>query len=120
MNLQRGFRRVFVILWLLYIVSVVLYPFYEDEREWPTTSLLARVEYDACMNAAKGGDYSGNMRVCMNAFSHAGLGATWKNIWEQNGWHPLWAAPVVFLVPPLIVYGVLWLLVKAGVSVAKG
>jgi hypothetical protein len=92
MNLHKGFRRAFVVLWVLYGASVVLYLFYPVPR------------------------YGFTQATGIYAFTIT----RWENLWTNFGWHLLWAVPVVLLVPPLIVYGIIRLLLKIGWWVARG
>jgi hypothetical protein len=126
MNLQSGFNRVFAVLWVLYGASVVLYPFYEDEKAMDAAASFSVMTFNSCINAPRnqGLSYNEQLSLCSadsnNAFKSVGLGMGWKNLWRDLGWHLLWAVPVALLAPPLIVYGLTWLLVKTALWVAKG
>ena len=126
MNLHRGFRRVFAVLWVLYGASVVMYPFYAAEKAMDAAASFSVMTFNSCIGAPRnqGLSYDDQLRVCSaesrHAFDSVGLGTGWKNLWMNLRWHLLWALPVVLLVPPLIVYGVIWLLLKIGLWVARG
>jgi hypothetical protein len=130
MNLHRGFHGLLIILWVLYMGAILLWPFPEAEEQTDTAISVASVAYEKCLNAIAGRSHghisSDDFRLCEAQRQKAlkdmdvGLWMVWKDLWRHSGWHVLWIVPAVLLIPPLIVYGIIWLLVRVSLWVVGG
>jgi len=132
MNLRRGFRRVFTVVWVLSVAALLFYPFYVAQVEMHERIGYAVARYGPCMQDRHenypGNSWEDNYKFCeaeqKELTKDLGFWMGWLNLWRTLGWHVFWFVPGVVLIPPLIVYGmlygVIWLLVKTSRWVAQG
>jgi hypothetical protein len=116
MNVRRGFKRIFVIFWLVYAAWVVWYPIHENAKNRQQAFDLTGAVYQTCMQAR---DTTG----CWEEYQR-GMDRDVQlyrgSIWTESGWHLLWIVPGVLLIPPAIFCGVAWGLVRTGLWVVNG
>ena len=69
-------------------------------------------------------DLDSQQKICdakaEETMKDVGIGRNWKLFWQRAHWHLVWAVPATLVIPPLIVYGLVWLVVKTGLWVAAG
>jgi hypothetical protein len=132
MNLRRGFHRVFMVLWVLYVAALLFYPFYSAQVEMRQVFKFEAARYVRCMEERSqhypGSSVDDNYNFCeaerKERIKDVGFWMDWIGLWQILGWHLLWFVPVVIVVLPLIVYGmlypVIWLVVKTSRWVVEG
>ena len=112
-----------MVLWVLYAVAILLYPFYWAEGENEKALERFKVVYGRCLDAHSGyWDYCWERRDTL--FKETGGRTTYTDAWSRAGMRVVWMFPVALVVPPLIVYGmanaVVRLVLKTSRWVAEG
>ena len=117
MSLRRGFNRVFVILWAVYVIWIIWYPIHEEMKMRQAAFDVTGAIYQSCLQAHDSSrcwtEYEDGLKRDMELYKIGG-------IWTENGWNLLWLVPVVLFVPPAAAYGVVLGLVKVGAWVVSG
>lgn len=104
-----GLTLLFVVAWLLYSAAIVWYPIHESvaARERVAAADLARCgKHAASPEAAQfcQGDYARDLADAREIH------------WDRHPlWNPFWFAPLVLLLPPFGIFGVVWIL-KRGLA----
>lgn len=99
-------RLAFISLWLLYAAVTIWYPIHE--------SVAAR-ERVAAADFAKCGHHAASvqaLKFCEGDYARDLEDARVINWSGHPLWNPLWFAPLVLLLPPFAVYGLIWIMTR--------
>lgn len=122
MNYQRGSKRIGLIAWIIYVLFILTFPFFEANRQLKDALALAYSSHSNCVET--------NLRDLKPI---GGCDAELKSqsdedfkvfgplsIYRSMGWNLLWLVPVMIFVPPLILYGMLRGLIALGSWIVRG
>jgi hypothetical protein len=101
-----GLRPVFILPWLLYAAAMIWYPIHESvvARERVANADFAKCRQHAASVQA--------VRFCESDYGRD-LADAREIQWERHPlWNPFWFAPLVLLLPPFAVYGLIWILTR--------
>lgn len=117
MNVRRGLTRIGIILWVFYAGWVAWYPIHDDIRRRQEAYNLTGEVLQGCLRYADNSDcwpkYEQGMKKDKELYPIGSL-------WTESGWNLLWLLPTALFVPPVVLYGIIWALVKIVLWVASG
>jgi len=121
-------KRIAVFSWVIYAMSILLLPFWDEARERSRAYERASTSYQVCKNVAAERGIPEKQIECDNVY-HARTDRddeTYRfgSEYRSMGWHAAWAVPAALFAPPLIffvvVYGIILGLVKTVNWLGKG
>ena len=133
MNYRRGFQRLALVVWVIYALGILTFPFFDARRDHKIAQDADGALESACFadltshpDATRAEDVNGNPVVdrCWVQFE-ANLkrdSARYSPLSEYHdlGWHLLWIFPVALVIPPLILYAIIRGLAALGSWIAGG
>lgn len=99
-------KPLFLIPWLLYVAALVWYPVHESTvaRERVAAADFARCQQHAASVPA--------VRFCQGDYERD-LEDAREIHWEHHPlWTPFWFAPLTLLLPPFMVFGLVWIMTR--------
>ena len=109
----------FVLVWVIYAFAVLLYSFKWEIAERKGFKEDAKFSYERCVDSFRKSqsecmaDYTSELSRINNNY---GLGFIWRGF----GWGLFIVIPVVLVIPPIIIYGTIWGVVKTFLWVRQG
>ncbi len=118
MNYRRGFKRIGFVVWIVYALGIVTFPFFMAVYQRKEATDLAYSYYRLCEDAAAKDGHE----TC-----YAQLNSTLQKNQQLYGlltsyrdWNVLWAVPVALFVPPAVLYGIVRGFIAVGSWVLRG
>jgi hypothetical protein len=121
-NLSRGLKRIYLVLTIAWCLWVLWWPVKARNEEYKGDYLRASLTFDTCRALA-----TNSYQQCSDqqevALAEAKRSTIDKNpyLWATDGSYAmLWLFPVVMLVPPAMVYGLLFAFTKLVLWIVNG
>ena len=127
-NYRTWLKRIAVFAWVIYAMSVLLLPFWDEAKERNRAFDRDSTSYQVCKSVAAERGIPEKQIECDSVY-HAridrdaetfGFGSEYRSM----GWHAAWAIPAALFAPPLIffvvVYGIILGLVNSVNWLSKG
>lgn len=126
-HLRRGFHRIFLILWVIYVVWTVRAFWYPD---WVAMRdrRSAIAHYNNCIASPDTGDWFDRYRLSGSKDLSVSKADRCRAVEDreiaasgaEDGRDLIWEIPLVLFVPPFMMYGIIWGLCKTGWWVFRG